>query len=181
VKSSFADTPGTLVCQEDASMEHPVVSGIAYARDEAKLSVRRLPDRPGIAYGVFRPLAEANITVDVIVQNVSTDGYTDLTFTVPRSELARAQEVVALQLDTLGAQAVETDASIAKVSVVGVGMRSHAGVAAKFFQVLATEGINVQMISTSEIKISAIIAEKYVELAVRALHTAFGLDAVEPR
>jgi aspartate kinase len=179
VKTSFSDAPGTLVCSEDPSMEHPVVSGIAYARDEAKISIRHLPDRPGIAHSVFKPLAEANIVVDVIVQNASKDGFTDLTFTVPRGELHRAQEVVETQLRTMEGASVETDASIAKVSVVGVGMRSHAGVAAQFFETLAREGINVQMISTSEIKISAIIAEKYVELAVRALHTTFGLDAIE--
>jgi aspartate kinase len=181
VKTSFADTPGTLVCNEDPSMEHPVVSGIAYARDEAKISIRHLPDRPGVAHSVFQPLAQANIVVDVIVQNASKDGFTDLTFTVPRGELHRAQEVIEGQLRQIGGGGVETDASIAKVSVVGVGMRSHAGVASQFFETLAREGINVQMISTSEIKISAIIAEKYVELAVRALHTTFGLDAPEPR
>jgi aspartate kinase len=180
VKTSFADTPGTLVCAEDASMEQPIVSGIAYARDEAKISVRHIPDQPGVASSLFDPLAAANIVVDVIVQNVSTDGYADLTFTVPRADLARAHEVVEATAKKLGATVVDADASIAKVSIVGVGMRSHAGVAAKFFKVLASENINIQMISTSEIKVSAIIAEKYVELAVRSLHTAFGLDGPEP-
>lgn len=176
VKSSFAELPGTLVCQEDEMMEHAVVSGIAYTRDEAKIAVRQVPDQPGIAWKLFQPLSDANIVVDVIVQNVSREGYTDLTFTVPRSELARAKEVVGRTVSQVGAETVEFDASIAKVSIVGVGMRSHAGVAAKMFKVLADENINVKMIATSEIKVSAIIEEKYVELAVRALHTAFGLD-----
>jgi len=179
VKTSFSDAPGTLVGPEDESMEHPIVSGIAYARDEAKISVRHLPDHPGVASGLFEPLANASIVVDVIVQNASSEGFTDLTFTVPRSDLARAVEVVEAVAKKLGAASVDTDASIAKVSIVGVGMRSHAGVAATFFKVLAGENINVQMISTSEIKVSAIINEKYVELAVRSLHTAFGLDAPE--
>lgn len=177
VKSSFADVPGTLVCKEDEMMEHPVVSGIAYTRDEAKIAVRQVPDQPGIAWKLFQPLSDANIVVDVIVQNVSRDGHTDLTFTVPRTDLGRAKEVVDNTLAELGAETVEFDDTIAKVSIVGVGMRSHAGVAARMFEVLAKEGVNVQMISTSEIKVSAIIHEKYVELAVRALHTAFGLDA----
>lgn len=158
-------------------MEQPVVSGIAYTRDEAKIAVRQVPDQPGIAWKLFQPLSDANIIVDVIVQNVSREGHTDLTFTVPRTELARAKEVVTDTLAHVGAESVEYDDSIAKVSIVGVGMRSHAGVAAKMFKVLADENINVMMISTSEIKVSAIIQEKYVELAVRALHTAFGLDA----
>ena len=160
-------------------MEQPIVSGIAYTRDEAKISVRHLPDHPGVASGLFEPLAQANVVIDVIVQNASSEGFTDLTFTVPRSDLARAHEVVEATAKKLGATSVDTDSSIAKVSIVGVGMRSHAGVAATFFKVLASENINVQMISTSEIKISAIINEKYVELAVRSLHTAFGLDAPE--
>jgi aspartate kinase len=176
VKTSFSDTPGTLVCAEDETMEHAIVSGIAYAKDEAKIAVRHLRDHPGVASTLFEPLAEANIIVDVIVQNVSTDGYTDLTFTVPRGDLVRAKEVVEETARKLGAT-VDADASIAKVSIVGVGMRSHAGVASRFFKVLASENINVQMIATSEIKVSAIIDEKYVELAVRSLHTAFGLDA----
>lgn len=177
VKSAFADVPGTLVCQEEQMMEQPVVSGIAYTRDEAKIAVRQVPDQPGIAWKLFQPLSDANIIVDVIVQNVSREGHTDLTFTVPSSELARAKEVVEKTLADIGAESVEYDDSIAKVSIVGVGMRSHAGVAAKMFKVLADENINVMMISTSEIKVSAIIQEKYVELAVRALHSAFGLDS----
>jgi len=180
VKTSFADVPGTLVCAEDPSMEQPLVSGIALARDEAKIAVRSVPDRPGMARALFEPLSAANITVDVIVQNVSADGRTDVTFTVPRGELARAREVVDAVAPRIGAPVVDSDASIAKVSIVGVGMRSHAGVAAKMFGVLAAENVNIQMISTSEIKISCIVEEKYAELAVRALHTAFGLDAPEP-
>lgn len=160
-------------------MEHVVVSGIAYARDEAKIAVRNVPDVPGAAWKLLQPLSDANISVDVIVQNVSREGNTDITFTVPAGELARAEEVVRASLPAIGAEGVESDPSIAKVSIVGVGMRSHAGVAARMFKALADEGINVQMIATSEIKVSAIIAEKYVELAVRALHTAFGLDAPE--
>lgn len=176
VKSSLHDVPGTLVCQEEQMMEAPVVSGIAYTRDEAKIAVRQVPDQPGIAWKLFQPLSDANIIVDVIVQNVSREGHTDLTFTVPRTELDRAKEVVTETLAQVGAESVEYDESIAKVSIVGVGMRSHAGVAAKMFKVLADESINVMMISTSEIKVSAIIQEKYVELAVRTLHSAFGLD-----
>jgi aspartate kinase len=181
VKSSFADLPGTLVCPEDPAMEQPIVSGIAYDRNEAKIAVRQVPDRPGVAHSLFQPLADANIVVDVIVQNVSKEGFTDLTFTVPRGDLPRASELMSSIVPAIGAQGVEVDSSIAKVSIVGVGMRNHAGVAARMFQVLAGENVNVQMISTSEIKVSCIIAEKYVELAVRALHTAFGLDAPEAR
>jgi aspartate kinase len=177
VKSSFSDAPGTLIGAEDASMEQPKVVGIAYARDEAKIAVRRVPDRPGIAYSLFQPLADANVNVDVIVQNVSLDGFTDVTFTVSRGDVQRAQEVMQATIAKIGGGPVEVDLSIAKISIVGVGMRSHAGVAATMFRVLAEENVNVQMISTSEIKVSAIIAEKYVELAVRALHSAFGLDA----
>lgn len=180
VKSSFHDVPGTVVCPEDPSMEQPIVSGIAYARDEAKIAVRQVPDRPGVAFTLFQALADENINVDVIVQNVSKDGFTDLTFTLPSLDLPRATEVVDRIVGKIGAAGYDTDASIAKVSIVGVGMRSHAGVAAQMFKVLADENINVQMISTSEIKVSAIINEKYVELAVRALHSAFGLDAPEP-
>jgi aspartate kinase len=181
VKSSFTDAPGTLVCPEEPNVEQLIVSGIAHDRNEAKIAVRRVPDRPGIAHSLFQPLADAGIVVDVIVQNVSTEGFTDVTFTVPRGDLARAGELMTGVAAGIGAQGVEMDGGIAKVSIVGVGMRNHAGVAARMFQVLAAEGINVQMISTSEIKVSCIISEKYVELAVRALHTAFGLDAVEAK
>ncbi len=177
VKSSFTDDPGTLVCEEDRAMEDIIVSGIAYDRNEAKIALRRVPDVPGVAAKVFTPLADAGIVVDMIVQNVSQEGHTDLTFTVGRSDLARATAVVKEAVQPLGVRKVETDDKVAKVSIVGVGMRNHSGVAAKMFQVLSAEGINVLMISTSEIKISCVIHEKYVELAVRALHSAFGLDA----
>ncbi|MHB8418339.1 MAG: aspartate kinase [Myxococcales bacterium] len=180
VKSSFTDDPGTLVCEEDRAMENIVVSGIAYDRNEAKISLRRVPDVPGVAAKIFTPLAEAGVVVDMIVQNVSQEGHTDLTFTVGRSDLAQATAVVKEAIRPLGVRKVDADDKVAKVSIVGVGMRNHSGVAAKMFQILAAEGINVMMISTSEIKISCVVHEKYVELAVRALHSAFGLDAPSP-
>jgi aspartate kinase len=176
VKSSFTDHPGTLVCEEDSSMEDVVVSGIAHDKNEAKIAVRSVPDMPGVAAKIFGALSEKSIVVDLIVQNVSKNGRTDLTFTVSKSDLAHAKEVVKKLAKAIKAQGVETDDQIAKVSIVGVGMRNHSGVAAKMFEVLAKEGINLQMISTSEIKVSCVIHEKYTELAVRALHTAFGLD-----
>jgi aspartate kinase len=179
VKSSFTDDPGTLVCAEDASMEDLVVSGIAYDKNEAKIALRAVPDVPGVAAKVFGPLADANIIVDLIVQNVSKDGKTDLTFTVGKTDLPKARDLIKKLAKQIKAEGVETDDKIAKISVVGVGMRNHSGVAAKMFQVLAKEGINVQMISTSEIKVSCVIGENYTELAVRSLHTAFGLDRVE--
>ena len=157
-------------------MENLVVSGIAYDRNEAKIALRAVPDRPGIAARVFGPLADAQIEVDLIVQNVSKDGKTDLTFTVGKTDLPRARDLVRAVANEIGAGGVETDDQVAKVSIVGVGMRNHSGVAAKMFQVLAKEGVNVQMISTSEIKVSCVIDAKYTELAVRSLHTAFGLD-----
>lgn len=175
VKSSFSDDPGTLCCEEE-KMEHVVVSGIAYDRNEAKLSVRGVPDRPGVAARIFKPLSDANIVVDLIVQNVGHGGKANLTFTVPKGDLARAVEIVKRSAAELGADAVETDDRIAKVSVVGVGMRNHAGVAARAFEILAAAGINIEMISTSEIKISVVIAQKFMELAIRELHAAFGLD-----
>jgi aspartate kinase len=176
VKSSFTDHPGTLVCEEDLSMEDVVVSGIAYDSNEAKIAVRSVPDTPGVAAKIFGALSEKSIVVDLIVQNVSKDGRTDLTFTVSKSDLAHAKDVVKKVAKAIKAQGVETDDQISKVSIVGVGMRNHSGVAAKMFEVLAKEGINLQMISTSEIKVSCVIHVKYTELAVRALHTAFGLD-----
>ncbi len=177
VRSSFSDDPGTLCCEEDPDMEHLVVSGIAFDRNEAKLSVRGVPDRPGTAARLFKPLADAGIVVDLIVQNVGHGGHANLTFTVPRADLARAVEIVKGSAGELGAEAVETDDEIVKISVVGVGMRNHAGVAAKAFEVLAAAGVNIEMISTSEIKVSVVIAQKFLELAVRELHSAFGLDA----
>ena len=177
VKSSFSDDPGTLVCPEDEKMEHLVVSGIAYDKNEAKIAVRGVSDKPGVAARVFRPLADANIEVDLIVQNVGSHGKTDMTFTVGKTDLPRALEIVKRVMAEVGAEGVESDDHIAKVSIVGVGMRNHAGVAAKAFDVLAAAGINIEMISTSEIKVSMVIAQKFMELAVRELHTAFGLDA----
>ena len=180
VRSSFGRDPGTLVCEEDEAMEDVLVSGIAHDRNEAKIAIRRVPDVPGVAAKILTPLAEADVVVDMIVQNVSQDGHTDLTFTVGRSDLEKATAIVKEAVEPLGVRKVDTDDEVAKVSIVGVGMRNHSGVASKMFQTLAAEGINVLMISTSEIKISCVIHEKYVELAVRALHAAFGLDAPAP-
>ena len=178
VLSSFVDAPGTLVCDEEEIVEKELVSGIAYSRDEAKITLVRVADRPGVAASIFGPLAEAAVNVDMIVQNVSEDGKsTDLTFTVGRADLDRARKVIEDNKATLGYEGLLSDANVVKVSVVGVGMRSHAGIAQKMFQTLASEGINIQVISTSEIKISVLIEEKYTELALRALHTAYGLDA----
>ena len=176
VRSSFNDNPGTLVMKEDADMEAVLVSGITYNKDEAKISVMRVPDKPGIAAQLFSPLSHSNITVDMILQNVSSEGYTDMTFTVPHSDFKKALKIVEETAKEIGAAQVGGTEAIAKVSIVGVGMRSHSGVASKMFQTLAQEGINIQMISTSEIKISAIIDLKYTELAVRVLHEAFGLS-----
>lgn len=177
VLSSFEDGPGTLITlEEDERMEKPVVSGIAFNRDEAKLTIRGIPDTPGIAYRILGPIGEANIEVDVIVQNVSTDGTAALTFTVHRNDMKRAEETLQQIAKELKAPTVIADADIVKVSLVGVGMRSHAGVASQMFKTLAEHNINIQMITTSEIKITVVIEEKYLELAVRALHTSFGLD-----
>ena len=180
VKSSFNQDPGTLVCEEDASMEDVLVSGIAYDKNEAKIAIRGVPDVPGVAAQIFGALDEKSIVVDLIVQNVAKEDKTDLTFTVGKSDLAKAKDVVLRIAKTIKAEAVETDDHVSKVSIVGVGMRNHSGVAAKMFQILAREGINLQMISTSEIRVSCVIHEKYTELAVRALHTAFNLDRTEP-
>ena len=179
VLSSFVDRPGTLVVDEDEIVEQEVVSGIAYNRDEAKITLTRVPDRPGVAAAIFGPLADANVNVDMIVQNVSEGGdTTDLTFTVAKSDLDRAVAVLEAQRQKLGFRALVPDPNVVKVSVIGVGMRSHAGVAQRMFSALAEKGINIQVISTSEIKVSVLIAEEYTELAVRSLHTAYGLDAV---
>jgi aspartate kinase len=176
VKSSFTQDPGTLVCPEDPSMEHVVVSGIAYDRNEAKVALRGVTDKPGVAAKLFKPLADANIVVDLIIQNVGKAGHADMSFTVGKTDLPKALEIVRKVLDEVGGGTVETDDQIAKVSIVGVGMRNHAGVAAKAFDVLAAAGINIEMISTSEIKVSIVIAAKFMELAVRELHSAFELD-----
>jgi aspartate kinase len=178
VLSSFDDTPGTLVVDEDEIVEKELVSGIAYSRDEAKITLVRVPDRPGVAASIFGPLAEANINVDMIVQNVSEDGlHTDLTFTVTRADLDAAMHVLEKKKEELGYKALVPDAGVVKISVIGVGMRSHAGIAQRMFSTLASKGINIQVISTSEIKVSVLIAEEYAELALRALHSAYGLDA----
>jgi len=177
VLSSFSDAPGTLVVDEDEIVEQEIVSGIAYSRDEAKITLLGVPDRPGVAAAVFGPLAAANINVDMIVQNVSHDGkLTDMTFTVPRGDLQRSTKVLEEAKSGLKFERIASDSSVAKISVIGVGMRSHAGVANTMFGALAEKGINIQVISTSEIKISVLIAEDYTELAVRALHSAYGLD-----
>ncbi len=177
VLSSFEDKPGTLVVDEDEIVEQAIVSGIAYSRDEARITLRHVPDRPGVAAAIFGPLSAANVNVDMIVQSVSAEGSTDLTFTVGRSDLARTQSILAERQSEIGAATVLADQEVAKISVVGVGMRSHAGVATTMFATLAGKGINIQVISTSEIKVSVLIAAEYTELAVRALHTAYGLDA----
>jgi aspartate kinase len=177
VLSSFTDAPGTLVVDEDEIVEKALVAGIAYSRDEAKITIRRVPDRPGIAAAIFGPLAGAAINVDMIVQNVAADGTTDMTFTVPKADLPRAEATLAGIKDAIGYAEITADRDVAKVSVVGVGMRSHAGVASTMFRTLAEKGINIQVISTSEIKVSVLIGAEYIELAVRALHTAYGLDA----
>lgn len=177
VLSSFVDAPGTLVVDEDEILEQHVVSGIAYSRDEAKITVQKVPDRPGVAAAIFGPLAENAINVDMIVQNVSEDGRADLTFTVARVDLDRAMSVLEQRRDLLGFAALKPDSNVVKVSVIGVGMRSHAGVAQQMFKTLSEKGINIQVISTSEIKVSVLIATEYTELALRALHTAYGLDA----
>ena len=178
VLSTFEPGPGTLITldEEHSTMEQPVVSGIAFSRDEAKVSVRGVPDTPGVASQILSVVGDANIEIDVIVQNVAADNTNDLTFTVHRNDIAKTKSIVDGIAAELGAREVVTDNTITKVSIVGVGMRSHAGVAAKMFRTLADENINIQMITTSEIKISVIIDERYLELAVRALHTAFGLD-----
>ena len=177
VMSSFEDGPGTLISlEDDDQMEKPVVSGIAFNRDEAKLTIRGIPDQPGVAYKVLGAISEANIEIDVIVQNVAKDNSATITFTVHRNDLARGSKLLEQIAADLGAEEVTSDDQIVKVSIVGVGMRSHAGVAATMFQALAAEGINIQLITTSEIKITVVIEERYLELAVRSLHSAFGLE-----
>jgi aspartate kinase len=178
VRSSFTDGPGTLLVDEDEIVEHQVVSGIAYSRDEAKITIQKVADRPGVAAAIFGPLAENAINVDMIVQSASEDGQTaDLTFTVAQVDLNRAVSVLEQSRAELGYAALKPDSNVVKISVIGVGMRSHAGVANQMFRTLADKGINIQVISTSEIKVSVLIAAEYTELAIRALHTAYGLDA----
>ncbi|MEW3792970.1 aspartate kinase [Pseudomonas aeruginosa] len=179
VLHSFQEGPGTLITidDEEESMEQPIISGIAFNRDEAKLTIRGVPDTPGVAFKILGPISAANVEVDMIVQNVAHDNTTDFTFTVHRNDYLNALEILKQTAANIGAREAIGDTNIAKVSIVGVGMRSHAGVASRMFEALAKESINIQMISTSEIKVSAVIEEKYLELAVRALHTAFELDA----
>jgi aspartate kinase len=177
VLSSFEDVPGSLVVDEDEIVEQPLVTGVAYSRDEAKITLRRLPDRPGIAAAVFVPLARANVNVDMIVQNLGADGTTDMTFTIPRTDLPRARQALDAAKAEIGFDSLVAADDVAKISVVGIGMRSHAGVAATMFRTLAEKGINIEVISTSEIKTSVLVSADYTELAVRALHTAYGLDA----
>jgi aspartate kinase len=177
-KASGSDLPGTLVVDEDEIVEQELVSGIAYSRDEAKITLVGVADRPGVAAGLFGPLADASVNVDMIVQNVSEDGAsTDITFTVSKGDLERARGVLEAAKNELQYRRLLADSNVVKVSVIGVGMRSHAGVAQRMFKTLADKGINIQVISTSEIKVSVLIAEEYTELALRALHTAYGLDA----
>ena len=178
VNSSFKEGKGTLVTREDADMEGVMVSGVTGDRNQAKITIVGVPDRPGIAARVFGAVANANIVVDMIIQNVSQAAMTDISFTVPKPDLRSAVDLVQRLSEEIGARSVAVTESIAKVSLIGVGMRSHSGVAAKMFEVLSREGVNIMMISTSEIKISCVIEEKYLELAMRTLHTAFGLDRV---
>ena len=176
VSAAFEDGPGTLISHEETKMEDTKISGIAHNRDEAKLTILGVPDTPGIAYQILGPIAEANIEVDMVIQNISENNTTDFTFTVHRRDYEQAHAIVCETTDKMGARKVEGNDTIVKISLVGVGMRSHAGIASKMFKVLADEGINIQMISTSEIKISVVVLEKYLELGIRTLHQAFQLE-----
>jgi aspartate kinase len=175
VLSTFKDGPGTLISLEDEDMEAPLISGIAFNRDEAQITIRGVPDSPGVAHQVLRAVANANIDVDMIIQNIGDDNHTDFTFTVHRNDYAQTMEIMEATRESLGAVNIGGDTAVVKVSLVGVGMKSHAGVASRMFEILATEGINIRLISTSEIKISVLLDEKYMELAVRALHAGFDL------
>ncbi|MFP5239578.1 MAG: aspartate kinase [Acidobacteriota bacterium] len=176
VRSTFTDDPGTLVTQEDAMMEDLVISGIAFDRDQCRITVAKVKDKPGVAAAIFGAIAKQRILVDMIIQNISSDGYTDMTFTISRADLDQTLAILEGVQKEIGAEGVQHDLNVAKVSVVGVGMRNHSGVASTMFQALQEENINIKLIATSEIKITCLIDEKYIELAVRALHTAFGLD-----
>jgi aspartate kinase len=176
VKSSFKNVKGTLVTEEDSEMEEVVVSGITYDKDQAKISIIGVPDKPGIASKIFSALADDNVVIDMIIQNISHEGLTDISFTLPRIEAKKGMELVKTLNKKIGAKNVRLDKNMSKISIVGAGMRSHSGIAAKMFSVLAKEKINIMMISTSEIKISCVIDEKYTELAVRVLHKAFSLE-----
>ncbi|HPP06558.1 MAG TPA: aspartate kinase, partial [Syntrophorhabdaceae bacterium] len=181
VKSSFTYGDGTIVCKEGSDMEQMKITGITYNKNEAKITISRVPDKPGVAAEVFSSLSDENIVVDIIVQNVSKDNYTDITFTVSKADAKKAYKITEEVAKKIGAEKVVLDENIAKVSIVGLGMRSHSGVASKMFSILAKEGINIEAITTSEIKISCVIEAKYGELAVRALHTGFGLDAEDTK
>ncbi len=176
VRSTFTDNEGTWVVEEDKIMESMLVSGVTYNKNEARITIKHVPDQPGIASKIFLPISDASILVDMIIQNTSDSHLTDMTFTVMRSDYERAMEILAATCREIGAESVTGDKDIAKISIVGVGMRNHSGIASTMFQVLANEGINMEMVSTSEIKVSCVIAEKYTELAVRALHDAFALE-----
>jgi len=180
VRSTFTEEKGTMVVPETNDMERVVVSGVAYSKNEARVTVKKVPDRPGIAARIFEPVFESGIVVDMIVQNTSEKGLTDLTFTVPKPDFLKTMKLVSEVAEQISAESVLGDEDIAKVSIIGVGMRTHAGVARRMFQALASENINIMMISTSEIKVSCVIEEKYTELAVRVLHETFGLDK-DPR
>ena len=179
VRSTFVETEGTWVVEEDKIMESMLVSGVTYNKNEARLTISRVPDKPGIASKIFMPISDAGIVVDMIIQNTRAGELTDLTFTVPRTDYNKALEILKRIAADIGAEEVSGSESIAKVSIVGVGMRNHSGIASTMFQVLANEGINIMMISTSEIKVSCVIEEKYTELAIRALHEAFALDKLD--
>jgi len=179
VRSTFTDDPGTLVTQEDAMMEDLVISGIAFDRDQCRITVAKVKDKPGVAAAIFGAIAKKRILVDMIIQNTSSDGFTDMTFTISRADLDQTLAILEDVCKDIGAQGVQHDLNVAKVSVVGVGMRNHSGVASTMFQALQAENINIKLIATSEIKITCLVDEKYIELAVRALHTAFGLDKKE--
>jgi aspartate kinase len=176
VLSTFQDGEGTLITCEEGAVEKVLISGIAFNRDEAQLTIAGVPDQPGVAYDILGPISDANIEVDMIVQNVGLDGSTDFTFTVHRNDFDKAYKILSSTSRKLGARETSGDTRIVKISLVGVGMRSHAGIASQMFKALAAEGINIRMISTSEIKISVVVDEKYLELGVRALHDAFGLS-----
>jgi aspartate kinase len=176
VRSSFSDEEGTMVVNEDASMEKLLVSGVTCDKNQARITLKKVPDQPGVAAKVFSPIAAAGIVVDMIIQNMRSGGQTDLTFTVPETDFKQALAIEEQVAKEIGAEEVLGDQNIAKVSVIGVGMKNHSGVATKMFETLASENINIRLISTSEIRISCIVTEKYAELAVRVLHTAFGLD-----
>jgi aspartate kinase len=176
VRSTFSDKPGTIVTQEDNEMEDALVSGIAYDKDQARITLAHVTDKPGVSAAIFSPLAEEGILVDMIVQNPSKNGQTDMTFTVPRGDLQKTLHIMEEVREEIGAEEIYHDTQVCKVSVIGVGMRNHSGVAAKAFQALREENINILMIATSEIKITCLIEEKYTELAVRTLHDAFELD-----